>query len=132
MRSRICKKRKKLGVLTTVLVTALMWSSICVQAAPSKLEGASVNVELYQNGGLLYDKNAVTMAQISPVSMMEELPSQYDLRDGGYVTDVKFQNPWGACWAFSAVASMESNALTQGAVNPDYSEKNLVWVSSRQ
>lgn len=87
------QKRKKVGVLTTVLVTALMWSSICVQAAPSKLEGASVDVELYQNGGLLYDKNAVTMAQISPVSMMEELPSQYDLRDRGYVTDVKFQNP---------------------------------------
>lgn len=125
------QKRKKVGVLTTVLVTALMWSSICVQAAPSKLEGVSVDVELYQNGGLLYDKNAVTMAQISPVSMMEELPSQYDLRDGGYVTDVKFQNPWGACWAFSAVASMESNALTQGAVNPDYSEKNLVWVSKQ-
>ena len=40
-----------------------------------------------------------------------EFPEKYDLRDHGLVTDVKFQNPWGTCWAFGAVGSLESNAL---------------------
>lgn len=125
------RRRKTVGVLSIVLGISLVWGSISVQAAPSGIEGMSVDVELYQNGGILYDKNATTIMQISPISLMEELPGKYDLRDKGMVTDVKFQNPWGTCWAFSAIASMESNALMQGAENPDYSEKNLAWVGKQ-
>ena len=61
-----------------------------------------------------------------------EFPEKYDLRDHGLVTDVKFQNPWGTCWAFGAVGSLESNALLQGVSDPDYSEKSLVWFSQQE
>ena len=61
-----------------------------------------------------------------------EFPEKYDLRDHGLVTDVKFQNPWGTCWAFGAVGSLESNALLQGVSDPDYSENSLVWFSQQE
>jgi len=56
-------------------------------------------------------------------------PASYDLRAYNRVTPIRNQNPWGTCWAFSAMASTESNYLTKysGASNSvDYSELNLV------
>lgn len=44
-------------------------------------------------------------------SSSKKLPSYYDLRDEGFVTTIKDQNPFGTCWAFAATASLESNAL---------------------
>jgi PKD repeat protein/C1A family cysteine protease len=56
--------------------------------------------------------------------LAEELPSSYDLRSQNRVTSVKNQNPWGTCWAFSAIASLESNLMPDE--NLDFSEKNMV------
>jgi len=55
-------------------------------------------------------------------------PSSYDLRSYSRVTPIRDQDPWGTCWAFSSMASVESNYLTKyagstSAVN--YSEMNL-------
>lgn len=65
------------------------------------------------------------------LSVEEPLPSAFDLRGGGNVTSVKFQNPWGSCWTFATMASLESNVLKQGASTQsgqiDYSERQLAW-----
>ncbi|MCR5848477.1 MAG: Ig-like domain-containing protein [Lachnospiraceae bacterium] len=53
------------------------------------------------------------------------LPSSYDSRSAGRVTTVKDQNPYGACWSFSCMASMESSMLGKGK-NLDLSEMHLV------
>lgn len=59
-------------------------------------------------------------------------PSNFDLRTEGNSTTVKNQMPWGSCWAFGALSSLESGQLHgntgNGAVaDPDYSERQLAW-----
>lgn len=61
-----------------------------------------------------------------------QLPSAFDLRDMGgtsYVTPVKNQNPWGTCWAFSAVSALESSLLMQGAGSADPQAQDYVDLS---
>ncbi len=53
-----------------------------------------------------------------------QYPSSYDLRSQGRVTSVKNQNPWGTCWAFAAMSSLESNLMPNENLN--FSEKNMV------
>lgn len=53
-----------------------------------------------------------------------QYPSSYDLRSLDRVTSVKDQNPWGTCWAFAAMSSLESNLMPYENLN--FSEKNMV------
>lgn len=49
----------------------------------------------------------------------------YDLRDYGYVSSVKNQNPYGTCWTFATYGAMESEILKSEGVTYDFSENNL-------
>ena len=53
------------------------------------------------------------------------LPASYDLRAYGRVPPIKDQNPWGTCWAFGAMSSVESNYLTR-LLNADSNERAKV------
>jgi Synergist-CTERM protein sorting domain-containing protein len=53
------------------------------------------------------------------------LPASYDLRAHGRVTSVKDQDPFGTCWTFAAMASLESTFLP--ALSADYSEYHLAY-----
>ena len=58
------------------------------------------------------------------------IPSTYDLRNvngKSYVTSIKNQNPWGTCWAHSAIGAMESNYLMKGGDSLDLSEMHLAY-----
>lgn len=57
------------------------------------------------------------------------LPSKYNLADNNYVSAVRNQNPYGTCWAFSTLASLESNIIRSGNADSsvDLSEKHLIW-----
>ncbi len=66
-----------------------------------------------------------------PLDKVSSIPEEYDSRDKGYVTAIRNQSNWGTCWAFAAVAAMESYALSHGLVeNPediDLSEYALAY-----
>ena len=72
----------------------------------------------------------------------DSYPATFDLRscdlnnDGeneSYVTSVKFQNPWGSCWGFSAVAASESSILSaSGKTATDESGKDAINLSEKQ
>lgn len=57
------------------------------------------------------------------------VPSRYDLRELGRVTPVRDQEPYGNCWAFSALGSLESSYLTEKKVSLDLSEQHLTLVA---
>jgi hypothetical protein len=66
-----------------------------------------------------------------------ELPVKFDLRDEGFVTPVKFQNPFNTCWTFGVCAAAETSILSdlnttyadlaKEGVDMNLSEKQLAW-----
>lgn len=58
-------------------------------------------------------------------SLLQNLPSKYDLRDEGWVTYAKNQGSSGACWAFTTIAALESYLLKYENLSYDLSENNL-------
>lgn len=51
-------------------------------------------------------------------------PEYFSLKDLGYVTSVKYQNPYGSCWGFSGIAAAETTILYQlGMTNEEYKQK---------
>ena len=67
----------------------------------------------------------------------DPLPSKYDSRDYGYLPPVRNQNPYGTCWTFAAMASVEAYMVKHGIVNAataqpananiNLSEYHLAW-----
>ena len=134
--------RRLLACAAAVAVLASMNVSTLLAAPEQETDIALGDVSVArpaegaENGGHIpsaldqsyYNYGSQTMYRRSRTS----LPSSYDLRTKGVTTSVKDQSPWGSCWTFGAMSSMESNALMDmGAsgsdvkTNPDYSERHL-------
>ncbi len=70
------------------------------------------------------------------------LPSKYDGRSYGYLTPVRSQRPYAACWAYASIAALEAYVVKHGVVDPvtglpattelDLSETHLAWFSYTQ
>ena len=61
-----------------------------------------------------------------------DLPNQYNLWNEGLSTAIRFQNPFGSCWAFGMLSAVESNVLEQTQQDQstvDLSERQLAWFS---
>ncbi len=63
-------------------------------------------------------------------SVQAELPGSYSLVSQGLVTPVKNQNPYGTCWSFASLNSMETSLIKKGLATPssiDLSEHQLAY-----
>lgn len=55
----------------------------------------------------------------SGISLFSAFPETYDSRNDGFNTSVKNQNPYGSCWTYATIASMESTLIRKGLVSAD-------------
>ena len=118
------------------LIAGLLTASMIVSTF---LSGCGTNTSQPAEG----TTEAAVSAQESTEAAVDNetgLPAKFDLRDEGFVTPVKFQNPWGSCWAFGGTAAAEISILSMlGMTNEEYkektgsdmdlSEKHLIWFS---
>ncbi|MDR0499555.1 MAG: lectin like domain-containing protein [Holophagales bacterium] len=54
-------------------------------------------------------------------------PASFDLRTQDRLTPIRNQNPFGTCWAFGSIASIESNIKVTTGTSIDLSEWHLAW-----
>ena len=52
---------------------------------------------------------------------------RYNAYEEGYITSIKNQYSLGTCWSFSAISSVESNALKNGLEAYDFSEAHMIY-----
>lgn len=64
-----------------------------------------------ENGKIRTD--GIVSNGVSDKAMAADLPESYDLRKLGLVTSVKDQLSFGTCWAFAALASLESSLIAK-------------------
>ena len=110
-----------------------------VSAAPVNPDFIAFQMEIATFGFAAYDEQGHALGHIpSPfdrshlLSQVEsgqrplsELPSSYDLRSSGHVTDVRNQGGCGSCWAFASYGPLESWLLKNEAETRDFSENHL-------
>ena len=74
----------------------------------------------------IFDSSYLANLNISRVrGVGTSYPQKYDLRDQGWLTPIRNQEPYGTCWAFATYSSMESSLLKFEGKAFDFSENNL-------
>ncbi|MBQ9341903.1 MAG: hypothetical protein IJT81_06050 [Lachnospiraceae bacterium] len=130
----------KKRILSLILVMAMVVSAFM---APTKSDAKGTEKRFFIGAmGMrpmrnYYGNNSIEeIAQNSGIFMYEaseqDFPTKFDLREHGLSTSVKNQGNYGTCWCFSAVSSLESNALMMGLAGPDIdiSEYHLGYFST--
>ena len=120
------------AVLTAVVMTLLMIPAGAVASEAASTENGNENAvkEVGEQLRASSDAFAFTTKKSKAFLSAEELPSKLDLThydsnndgtpDRSYVTPIKFQNPFGTCWGFAAIAAAETSILGNETLNdPD-------------
>ena len=131
-------------ILTVLLVASISSLSAFSAAADTLSDDEVIAVDLKADLDLASVGDDDTQPDSQQVeddllAQADQLPGSIDLRDYNgmnYVTPVKFQNPFGTCWAFGIAAASEISFLHDndlgvpaGEVNNtvDFSEKYITW-----
>lgn len=127
--------------LAGVIVLVMLCSLIPFGAVSAFAKAKSGVEELMAQS---IDSDAFAPEEGYKIKTRSTKPECFDLRhvdengvEKSYITPVKVQNPFGACWGFGAISAAESSIISAGLKdkngNPasvdtmDLSEKQLVW-----
>ena len=118
---------------TTVLLGGSVYAGALDTVQDKLWESEQKSLERLEETGTAMDPNAYSDDGFVIPMSMDMVPQKFDLREEGWVTPVKFQNPWGACWGFAAIAASESSIISELGISPeqlDLSERQLAWFAS--
>lgn len=122
-------------IICIAMVTMLSVSTVNVAYADDsqyilRKEEASITSSAVTNrAGSLLKKNVVPSESIK---VKAYLPAKYSSVDKGYVTSVKNQGSHNICWAFSAMATLETALIKNNFGTYDLSEEHLdSWATTR-
>lgn len=122
------------ATLCTILCTLIAFPA-SVAAFATETNGPDILFKLKtnKNGFQYIEENENIKANKSKTDnnllKSVSLPAKYNLAENNLVSKVKNQNPYGTCWAFSALSSLESTLIKSGNADSsvDLSEKHLIW-----
>ena len=124
------KKRLLASVLALALVLSLLAMPAGKAEAKSQAHGKGLIWDDEAIMALPFKERAERKGYIPYEAKEQEFPTSFDLREYGLVTSVKDQNPYGTCWTFAAIGSIETNALMMGYGEYDLSEYQLGYFAN--
>lgn len=137
--------KRIVSVFLTILLLVMIGAQSGFSAAPADSGDDSMSMAQIRSGldlASVGDNDFDPASQIAEedlIAQADKLPSTIDLRDYNgmnYVTPVKFQNPFGTCWAFGIAGASEISYLYENGLgvpageannNVDFSEKHIAW-----
>ena len=129
------RMNKLLAVLTSAALMTGLLAPCGVMAETKSASSAKKSAAMEELARQIQDVNRDAFnfrtAKEKKLVLNEERPAAYDLRDKGYVTPVKFQNPFGSCWGFAAIAAAESSILSSGLAAEDGYDQNTLDLSEK-
>lgn len=126
------KKRLLASVLALALVLSLLAMPAGKAEAKSKFFiGAMGHIDTNEMfKGMSIEERAALVGASVYQETEQDFPAKFDLREYGLVTSVKDQNPYGTCWTFGTIGSIESNALMMGYGEYDLSEYQMGYFAT--
>lgn len=123
-------------LICIAMVTMLSMSTVNVAYAEDsqyiskrKEETSTTSFAVKNRAGSLLKKNVVPSESIK---VKAYLPEKYSSVDKGYVTSIKDQSTHNTCWAFSAMATLETALIKNNFGTYDLSEEHLdSWATTR-